>query len=86
MTSCTSVLSRFKKSSHGSANININAENIKDLDIFLPPLAFQQRFARVVQEVERIREQQAESKKEIDVLFDGLMAGAFGGELAMNEA
>jgi len=34
-----------------------------------------------VQEVEQIREQQAESKREIDTLFDGLMAGAFSGGL-----
>jgi type I restriction enzyme S subunit len=76
-----SVLSRFKKFSHGSANININAENIKDLDIFLPPLALQQQFARVVQDVERIRKQQGVSGKEIEGLFEGLMAGAFAGEL-----
>jgi len=54
---------------------------LREIKIPLPPLAIQQQFARVVQEVERIREQQVESKKEIDTLFDGLMAGAFAGEL-----
>jgi len=35
-----------------------------------------------VQDVELIQEQQAESKREIDVLFEGLMAGALSGELS----
>ena len=39
------------------------------------------QFARIVENVERIRERHAESKREIDVLFEGLMAGAFRGEL-----
>jgi len=51
------------------------------MQIPLPPLALQQQFARVVQEVEGIREQQAESKREIEELFEELMAGAFSGEL-----
>ncbi|WAC05111.1 MAG: hypothetical protein OS112_00350 [Methanoregula sp.] len=48
--------------------------------VAFPPLALQHQFARVVEEVERIREQQAESKKEIDTLFEGLMAGVFRGD------
>jgi type I restriction enzyme S subunit len=46
-----------------------------------PPLALQQQFARVVQDVERIREQQVASGKEIEGLCEGLMARAFAGEL-----
>jgi hypothetical protein len=43
---------------------------------------FQQQFARVVQDVERIREQQGISGKEIEGLCEGLMQRAFTGELA----
>jgi type I restriction enzyme, S subunit len=57
----------------------INQENLKKITILLPPLAFQQQFTRVVQEVERIREQQTESKREINMLFDGLVTGVFNG-------
>lgn len=42
---------------------------------------FQQQFARVVQDVERIREQQVVSGRQIEGLCEGLMARAFGGKL-----
>ena len=62
---------------------NINAQELQNISIPLPPLALQQQFAHVVQEVEGIREKQAESKKEIDTLFEGLMQRAFVGKLAV---
>jgi hypothetical protein len=40
-----------------------------------------QQFARFVESVERIREQQVESGKEIEGLCEGLMQRAFAGEL-----
>jgi len=43
--------------------------------------SLQQQFDRVISEVERIREWQAESGKEIEALREGLRARAFGGEL-----
>jgi len=46
-------------------------------------LASNLKFARIVEEVERIRERQMESGKEIEALCDGLMQRAFGGELAI---
>jgi len=39
------------------------------------------QFARVVERVERIREQQVASGKEIEGLCEGLMQRAFAGEL-----
>ena len=72
---------QLKKFTHGSANPNVNADNIKNLEIFVPPLALQQQFARVVQDVERIRERQVASGNEIEGLCEGLMARAFAGEL-----
>jgi type I restriction enzyme S subunit len=64
----------------------INQENLKKITVLLPPLALQHQFARVVEEVERIHERQGESKREIEGLFAGLMAGAFSGELVTAEA
>ncbi|MFA6331500.1 MAG: hypothetical protein WCX22_00980 [Methanoregula sp.] len=40
-----------------------------------------QQFARVVQDVEQIRDQQAASGKVIEGLCEGLMQRAFAGEL-----
>ena len=39
------------------------------------------QFALIVENPDRIRECHAESKRDIDVLFEGLMAGVFRGEL-----
>jgi type I restriction enzyme S subunit len=64
-----------------TAKKTITGENIKQISIPLPPLALQQQFARVVEEVERIREQQVASGKEIEGLCEGLMQKAFAGEL-----
>lgn len=62
---------------------NIEFNLIKAADVILPPLALQQQFARIVEEVERVRGKQAESGNEIEALCGGLMQRAFGGELAV---
>ena len=70
----------FLSRRRGVRQKNLNQQIIKDFEVPLPPLALQQQFARIIQEVERIREQQAESKREIEGLFEGLMQRAFNGE------
>jgi type I restriction enzyme, S subunit len=78
------VQSRLKKFTHGSTSPNINAGNIKDLEIYVPPLALQQQFSRIVQEVERIRERLVASGKEMEGLCERLMQRAFAGEFIKN--
>ena len=67
--------------SRGGIQRFLSIKEMEKIPCITPPLALQQQFARIVADVERIREQQAESKSEIGVLFDGLMAGAFRGGL-----
>jgi type I restriction enzyme, S subunit len=67
---------------HQSSQANLFQGMIRKLKIPLPPLALQQQFARVVQDVERIRERQVASGKEIEGLCEGLRARAFAGEIA----
>jgi type I restriction enzyme, S subunit len=55
---------------------------LQNLSVPLPPLALQQQFARVVKSVERIRDQQLASGKEIEGLCEGLMQRAFVGDLS----
>jgi type I restriction enzyme, S subunit len=84
-------LSRFLNSDYGKAQAlagntglaqqHLNVGAIRQVKIPLPPLALQQQFSLIVQDVERIRERQADSKGEIGGLFDGLIARAFEGEL-----
>lgn len=72
------VLKRAKAAVNQST---VNNTDIREFRILLPPLALQQQFARVVQEVERIRERQVASGKEIEGLCEGLMQSAFKGKL-----
>ena len=55
---------------------------MKNFLIPLPPLSLQEQFARFVERVERIRDQQVASGKKIEGLCEGLMQRAFAGELA----
>ena len=69
------------KQSSGSSQKNLLLRDINEFKIPFPPLALQQQFARVVESVERIREQQVASGRQIEGLCEGLMQRAFKGEL-----
>lgn len=77
------ILNRAKNAVNQAS---INQQDVKALNILIPPLDLQQQFARIVEDVVRIREQQGASGKEIEGLCEGLMQRAFAGELVMNEA
>ena len=47
----------------------------------MPPLKLQNQFAEIVQKVEQIKEEQKQSKAQINNLFNALMQKAFKGEL-----
>ena len=46
-----------------------------------PPIELQNKFASIVKEVESMKEQQKQSKEQIDNLFNVLMQKAFKGEI-----
>ena len=54
---------------------------VANFKIPLPPLQLQQKFASIVEQVEKLKEKQKQSKEEINTLFDSLMQKAFRGEL-----
>ena len=56
---------------------NINLEILRKLNIPLPPLSLQQKFATLVEQVEQLRTKQRESEKELDNLFGSLMQKYF---------
>ena len=56
-------------------------DKFKRFQIMVPPIELQNKFASIVQEVEVMKEQQKDSKKQIDSLFNALMQKAFKGEL-----
>ena len=61
--------------------VGIDSSLLKQIQIPLPPLPLQQKFAKIVEKVEKMKEKQKESKQKIDELFDVLMQKAFRGEL-----
>lgn len=59
----------------------ITSTDLRKLNIPLPPLPLQKKFAEIVENVEQLRQQQQQSSQETDDLFNALMQKAFQGEL-----
>jgi type I restriction enzyme S subunit len=72
---------KFKELQAGVARDNLNLGQLRDLEILLPPISEQQKFAALVEKVESLRAKQKQSEKELQELFQSLMQRAFRGEL-----
>lgn len=66
----------------GGTREALNYSQIKYFEIPIPPIFSQQKFASIVKEVEKIKEQQKQSQQHIASVFNNLMQKAFKGELA----
>jgi len=73
------VQKELEETAPESAQKNINLEILREFPIPVPPLPEQERFARVVSRYECLRAQQAESERQAEMLFQSLLAQAFGG-------
>jgi restriction endonuclease S subunit len=71
----------LKRNTHGSANPNINAKNINELEIILPPLALQKKFSNYAKGIRSLIDCQMQSSCEAKSLLDSLTSRAFSGEL-----
>jgi len=60
-----------------SAQKNINLEILRGLAIPVPPLSLQEEFAGVVARVESLRGRMGESERQVEGLFESLLAEAF---------
>ncbi|MFZ3168333.1 MAG: restriction endonuclease subunit S [Candidatus Methanoperedens sp.] len=72
---------RIMERKSGSAITRLILREIKDINIHLPPFPLQQKFARIVEKIESMRQSQNQSKQQIEDLFSALMQKAFRGEL-----
>ncbi len=70
----------LENKAQGVTMMNLNLTIINNLDIPLPPLPLQQKFASIVKQVEQLRAKQRESEKELDNLFNSLMQRYFGNQ------
>ena len=64
-----------------SAQKNINLEILRNLEVPVPPLPLQQKFAAIVESIERQKTTQRAHLAELDALFAALQHRAFRGEL-----
>jgi type I restriction enzyme S subunit len=65
----------------GTTRGKLTQSDMRRIKISLPGPLEQQKFAAIVQKVEKLKQKQRESEKEIDNLFNSLMQKAFKGEL-----
>jgi len=75
------IQSRLESLSHGGTMGILNAGILKQLQIPLPPLDLQQRFADIVTRVEAQKARMRSQLTELDTLFASLQQRAFNGEL-----
>jgi type I restriction enzyme S subunit len=60
---------------------NLNLSMIRNLEVPVPPIELQQKFAQIVEKVETMRKIHNQSNQEINKLFNTFAQKAFKGEL-----
>ena len=70
-----------EKNKAGAIFQNLTTSQVKNMDIILPEIKLQNRFAELVKKIEILKDKQKQSTEEINTLFDALMQKAFKGEL-----
>jgi len=67
----------INQTAHQSSQANIFTGQIRELPLYIPPLLQQEKFAVVVQRMERLRAQQHEAERQAEHLFQTLLHCAF---------
>jgi type I restriction enzyme S subunit len=80
------VLKQLGVSERGAVMPGLNMNLIQDVEIPLPPLPLQEKFAQIVQKFERLRTQQREGDRQAEHLFQTLLHRAFRGELTPQDS
>jgi type I restriction enzyme S subunit len=71
----------LENNSRGVTMNNLNLAIVNDLKLIIPPISLQHKFAKMVQQIEKMKDEQSESKHNVNTLFNSLMASAFRGEI-----
>jgi type I restriction enzyme S subunit len=75
--SMPSFQEKFITNQSGATRQALNFEQIKDFNISVPPLNLQEEFAGVVARVESLRGRMGESERQVEGLFESLLAQSF---------
>ena len=73
--------SSFKQDSRGCSINNLNQKILGELNVIIPPRELQEKFIKIVNDMEIIKKKQINSCEELNNLFNSLMQRAFNGEL-----
>lgn len=76
------ALSMYESMQVSVARANLSLQNINDLEILLPPMELQNKFADFVKQVDKLKFEMETSLKELEYNFNSLMQKAFKGELS----
>jgi len=76
-----SIKKRLEDLAPQVAQKNINLGILSELDIPCPPILLQQKFSRIVEHIEKMKENLRKTKQNSEELFNSLMSKAFRGEL-----
>ena len=60
---------------------NINAEEFKKIDVYIPPIELQNEYIKFVEQVDKLKFEMEKCLKELEDNFNSLMQKAFKGEL-----
>ncbi len=74
-------IEEIKKNTHGSTMKHITKGNFEGIKIPLPPLPLQQKFASIVEQIEKMKSQINKTKQNSEELFSSLISKAFRGKL-----
>jgi len=75
------VINQVKSKIIGSASPRINVADVKCINILLPPLALQNRFADFVKAVDKSKFEIQQGLEKLELLYKSLMQKCFSGEL-----
>ena len=71
--------------SKGATRESITKEYLEMLEIILPPIKLQNRFAQIVEKTEALKTQYQQSLQELENLYGSLSQKAFKGELTRSK-
>lgn len=71
----------FESEKRGATIQGITGQQLRNLQIPLPLISLQNQFAKIVEEVETLKEYQEKSREEIENLYNKLLQDAFRGEI-----
>lgn len=77
-----SIRNSFSNDGHGCNIKSLNQQMLSNLQIIVPPIDLQNKFAEIVQKVEAQKEKNERVIEQMDNLFNSLMQQAFKGSEA----